>query len=148
MSAHQHRLYHQVQLAAHELKKLADRALAHTGLTTAQVAVLAAVAEGSPLSQRAVAARLGVNESAVTAMSRRLVDLGLLAREHAEADARLRLLVLTPSGRAALTRARRSFAGVNAAADRALSAAEVATLADLLARLRAAAAGADDDVDV
>lgn len=147
MSAQQHRLYHHLQITAHELKKAADRALADTGLTTAQVAVLAVVAAEGPVAQRTLAHRLGVNESAVTAMARRLVDLGLLARELEESDARIRLLVLTPPGRAALDRAGSGFATVNAAADEALDPGEIEDLVGLLARLRAVVGGLDPSPD-
>lgn len=140
MSAQQLRLYHHLQITAHDLKKAADRALADTGLTTAQVAVLAVVAAEGPIAQRTLALRLGVNESAVTAMARRVVELGLLSRELDGSDARVRLLVLTPLGLEALDRAGSGFATVNAAADGALDAAEVEVLVALLVRLRAAVA--------
>jgi hypothetical protein len=40
MSASTHRLYHRLQLAAHHLRKTADRAIGDAvGLTTAQVSV-------------------------------------------------------------------------------------------------------------
>ena len=76
MSASKHRIYHRLQLAAHRLQKAADRAvMAAAGITTAQAAVLSIVAADGPVSQRNVARKLGLNESAMTAMIARLRDM-------------------------------------------------------------------------
>ena len=132
-AAHESRLYHQLQLAAHLAKKHADRAVtAGSGLTVAQVAVLNAVAATAAATQRDVAALLGVNESAVTAMVRRLIDSGHLSRT--DRDGRTRLLELTDLGTTATRASARAFAPVNAELAGDLTAAEVHELAD---RLRA-----------
>lgn len=132
------RLYHRLQLASHAAQKSADRAVGSLGVTTAQLAVLAVISADAPMVQRHVAERLGVNESAVTAMVVRLVGLGLVVRQRDRSDRRVRTLSLTPSGRTALADADRTFASVNTAIDRALTATEVEALADLLDRVRLA----------
>ena len=76
MSASKHRVYHRLQLAAHRLQKAADRAvMAAAGITTAQAAVLSIVAADGPVTQLSVARKLGLNESAMTAMIARLRDV-------------------------------------------------------------------------
>ena len=70
MSASKHRVYHRLQLVAHRLQKAADRTvMAAAGITTAQAAVLSIVAADGPVTQRSVARKLGLNESAMTAMT-------------------------------------------------------------------------------
>lgn len=139
MSAAQYRLYHRLQLAAHRLKKAADRTLVGVeGLTAAQGAVLAVIAaEGRP-SQRRVAAVLGLNESAMTAMVGRLMTLGAIERLPSPDDSRAWSLQLTETGLAALQRIETSFATINSELDTILDAAEADRLADYLARIEAA----------
>jgi len=139
MSAAHHRLYHRLQLAAHRLKKAADRALAESdGLTAAQGAVLAVIAsEGSP-TQRRVAQLLGLNESAMTAMIGRLLALGVVERRTSTGDVRAWSLGLTKRGEAALQRIETSFAAINGELDSLLDADDARRLADYLARIEAA----------
>jgi DNA-binding MarR family transcriptional regulator len=47
---------------------------------TAQAAVLSIVAAHGPITQRAVARQLGLNESGMSAMTNRLLSMGLLER--------------------------------------------------------------------
>ena len=95
----QTRLYWRLQLAAHYLQKRADRDLVkRAGITTAQSGVLAVIARGKNVTQKQVASALGLNESAVTAMVRRLLSLGYIDRKVSETDARARLLSLTQRG--------------------------------------------------
>lgn len=136
MSASEHKLYLQLQLAAHHVKKRADRALLQsTGITTAQAAVLAQLANGRTATQRAVAESLGQNESAVTAMVKRLIALGYLTRAKDETDARAWQLAITTEGQSALDSIAAPFADINATFDRALSEGEIAALADYLQRI-------------
>jgi DNA-binding MarR family transcriptional regulator len=112
-TAHEVRLYHRLQLAAHLVKKVADREmLEKTGLSVAQVAVLNAIAAGDGPTQRSVGAALGINESAVTAMARRLVESGLVTR--ARRDGRAHALHLTSEGAAVVREAQHAFRSVNA----------------------------------
>ena len=133
------RLYHRLQVAAHQIKKRADRRLLERpGLTTAQVALLAVVEARGSLTQRAAAAELGLVESAVTALVGRLVDQGLLARRRDPEDGRAWALRPTTPGRRALERASSSFEDVNGRIEDALTAAERAQLAAMLDRLSTA----------
>ena len=127
------RLFHRLQAAAHRLKTRADtRLAAAAGVTTAQCALLAVLDEDGPSPQRAVARRLGFNESAMTPMVRRLLDAGLAARAPAEHDRRVRVLTLTNAGRAALEAAREPFTAVNADIDAALGGLDAHALARAL----------------
>jgi DNA-binding MarR family transcriptional regulator len=138
MSASKSRLYHRLQLAAHRLQKSADRAvLAAAEITTAQAAVLMLVTGGA-VSQREVATQLGLNESAVTAMARRLLGMGLLERVRDEADARAWQLRLSDGGRTALKRIDLPFKRINQTIESVLSPEEIAHFADYLRRMAAA----------
>jgi DNA-binding MarR family transcriptional regulator len=137
MSASKSRLYHRLQLAAHRLQKSADRAvLAAAEITTAQAAVLTLVAGGA-VTQREVATQLGLNESAVTAMARRLLGMGLLERVRDEADARAWHLRLSDDGRTALKRIELPFKRINQTIETVLSPEEIAHFADYLRRIAA-----------
>ena len=138
--AHRERLYHRLQLAAHELRRFADRTLAGTGLSTAQLAVIAVLDAAGPVRQGEVAGQLGLHESAITAMVDRLSRLDLVARVPHPSDGRIRLLQLTEHGAATARRAAREFAAVNLALDRALGADGVTELAAALERVRSLAA--------
>lgn len=143
MSASKTRVYHRLQLAAHRIQKSADRAvLAAAEITTAQAAVLALTSAGAPVTQREVATQLGVNESGMTAMVRRLLDMGLLERVRDEADARAWRLRPSDDGRAALKRIEPPFKRINQTIETVLKPDEIANLADYLKRI----ASAFDDV--
>ena len=138
MSASKSRLYHRLQLAAHRLQKSADRAvLSAAKIRTAQAAVLMLVAGGA-VSQREVATQLGLNESAVTAMARRLLDMGLLERARDEADARAWQLRLSDDGRTALKRIELPFRRINQTIETVLSPDEITHFADYLRRIAVA----------
>src|SRR5947207_9341051 len=143
MSASKSRIYHKLQVAAHRLQKSADRALlAAAAINTAQSAVLSivsgeVVARGS-VTQREVARQLGINESAMTAMVTRLCGMGLLDRERDTDDVRAWSLKLTDEGRATRKRVEQPFRRVNQTIETALTATELARLADYLSRIAAA----------
>ncbi len=139
MSASKTRVYHRLQLAAHRIQKSADRAvMAAAEITTAQAAVLALTSTGEPVTQREVATQLGVNESGMTAMVRRLLDMGLLERVRDEADARAWRLRPSDEGRAALKRIEQPFKRINQTIETALAPDEIAHLADYLTRIATA----------
>jgi DNA-binding MarR family transcriptional regulator len=139
MSAQKARLYHRLQIAARRVQKAADRAvLAAAEITTAQAAVLAVVAASEPVAQRTVADKLGLNESAVTAMVARLMKLDLIERARDESDARAWRLRLSRPGRQALKRVEKPFQEINDAMEAELSSAEIVQLASLLTRVGAA----------
>jgi len=123
MSSSEHRIYFLLQRAAHCLKKEADRnLLSAAGLTTSQAAVLMLVAESSHATQKTIAVKLQQNESAITAMTARLLRDGFVARTRDPDDARSWSLRLTPAGKKALGKLRKPFAEINAAMDGALGA--------------------------
>jgi DNA-binding MarR family transcriptional regulator len=143
MSASKLRIYHRLQLAAHRLQKAADRELlAAGGVTTAQAAVLAIVAGAGATTQRDVARQLGLNESAVTAMTARLMRAGLMERKRDEADARAWRVTVTREGRAVLKRIEEPFGRINRTLDSVADGDDLTRLAGMLTRI--ATAFADD----
>jgi DNA-binding MarR family transcriptional regulator len=136
MSAQKLRLFSRLQLAAHHVKKTADRHIDDAiNLTAAQAAVLSILANDKGHSQHEVAKILGINESAVTAMVNRLVRHGYIVRERSESDKRAWNLLLTDEGRAALLSARTAFDGINRIIEQELTKQEVEQFADYLERL-------------
>ncbi|HKK53264.1 MAG TPA: MarR family transcriptional regulator [Myxococcota bacterium] len=136
MSASRARLYHRLQIAAHRLRRRADGALLEAaGVTTAQAAVLSLVADRGSCSQREIAQALGQQESAMTAMVRRLIEAGLIVRIRDERDGRAWRLSLTPEGRTALEAARGPFAEIDRALEEALGPDDLPRVAEALKRL-------------
>lgn len=136
MSANQYRLYLRLQLAAHQLKKHADRALLDSAsITTAQAAVLSILKNEGQASQRTIADALGQNESAVTAMVKRLLKLGYVERARSDLDGRAWVLTLTEGGMIALEQVSEPFLDVNTILDDVLDRGEAAKLADYLDRI-------------
>ena len=130
------RVYHRLQLSAHRVQKLADRSLLTTAdITTAQAAVLAVVAGSDKATQRDVAKQLGLNESAVTGMVTRLLNLDLLEREPHDTDTRAWRLALSKNGRAALKNIEKPFGAINARIESVLKEDEITRLADYLERI-------------
>lgn len=139
MSASTHRIYHRLQLAAHRIQKAADRALlAAADITTSQAAVLSIVAAQGTVTQRTVAKQLGLNESALTAMTNRLLSHGLLERLRDEADSRAWRLELTKDGAAALKKAEQPFRRINQQLDSILGPDGADHFGGLLQRISAA----------
>jgi MarR family transcriptional regulator, organic hydroperoxide resistance regulator len=100
--------------------------------------VLMIVAAEGPVTQREVATRLGINESAVTAMTQRLLGMGLLERARDEADARAWRLRISNDGRAALKQIEQPFRRINQTIEAALTPEEIVQFADYLKRIAAA----------
>jgi DNA-binding MarR family transcriptional regulator len=138
MSASKSRLYHKLQIAAHRLQKVADRALlAEAKINTAQAAALAVIGAQGSATQRDVAGQLGINESAMTPMVGRLLEMGLLKRVRDEDDVRAWRLRLSDDGRSALKRVEQPFRGINQRIEAVLTAEEIMQLADYLKRIAA-----------
>ncbi|MBO6504769.1 MAG: winged helix-turn-helix transcriptional regulator [Kordiimonadaceae bacterium] len=130
------RLYMALQKAAHAFKKRADAALlVAADLTTAQSAVLVAIYAEEGATQRTVALALGLNESALTAMIRKLINRELIVRERSKADARAWSLGLTESGRKALAAVSDPFSRINDRIDKAMGPSDVRELGRLLSSL-------------
>lgn len=103
MTARNLRFYSRLQIAAHVLKKSSDRRLLEVaGVTTAQMSALGIIASEETTTQTRLAAELGLNDSAITAMVRRLIDLKMVARVRDDKDGRAWLLKLTKTGVAAV----------------------------------------------
>jgi len=129
-------LFFQLQLAAHRLRKVADRRVtAETGLTTAQAAILYIVAARKNVMQKEIAKRLGQNESAVVAMANRLTRLGYLSRRRSDVDPRTSMLNVTAKGMRELQVAKRPFRELDNMLDKVFSPAELDAISLLLTRL-------------
>lgn len=68
------------------------------GVTTAQMSALSIVNAEEAITQTRLAKALGLNDSAITAMVRRLIDLEMVERVRDDTDGRAWLLKLTRSG--------------------------------------------------
>jgi len=131
-----HKLYFLTQRVAHVLKTCADAELAAAAnLTTAQAATLAVIAERAPVAQNEVARELQQNESAITAMVRRLEKLGYVTRSRSQEDGRAWALSVSSKGHAALDATRPAFGKINDLIDRHVGAGQAAALARSLAAL-------------
>ncbi|MEO9635836.1 MAG: MarR family winged helix-turn-helix transcriptional regulator [Parasphingorhabdus sp.] len=136
MSASKLRLYWRLQLAAHFLQKQADRdLLKDADITTAQFGVLSAISNGENVTQKDIANVLGLNQSAITAMVRRLMNLSYVERQDSQTDGRSKTLTLTSDGQNVIKNTRSPFRKINKRIESSLSEAEIANLADYLERL-------------
>jgi len=128
-----HKLYFLMQRVAHVLKTRADAELASAAnLSTAQAAVLAVIADREPVAQSEVARDLQQNDSAMTAMVRRLDKLGYVERSRAPDDARAWALSVSRKGHDAIAASRPAFGQVNDLLDRHMSAEQAEDLAQSL----------------
>jgi MarR family transcriptional regulator, organic hydroperoxide resistance regulator len=115
------RIYLLIQRVAHRLRIWADRrCLDAAGITTAQAGVLFVLVDRPKTTQRELAAELGLRESAVTAMTRRLLDAGLVERHASPTDHRAFPLSLTRRGERAIDAVRPVLDDFNAALRRTL----------------------------
>lgn len=100
------RIYSRLQIAAQLYRKVADRQLVETaGLTAPQLGVLTRVGAAKALNQTSLARDLRLNDSAITAMVRRLIGMGMLEKTRSESDSRAFVLKLTEQGQSAIDRA-------------------------------------------
>ncbi|WP_454199346.1 MarR family winged helix-turn-helix transcriptional regulator [Nocardia sp. Marseille-Q1738] len=114
MARDPYRLIGRVQQVAHSFRKRSDRLLIDAaGVTTAQAGILAVVADDPGCSQREVAQRLRLGESALVAAIGRLASAGLVERRTSEHDPRAAALFLTPRGVTTATRAQQTFGVIN-----------------------------------
>ena len=129
-------LYHQLQLAAANLRAQADRAaIAASGVSGAQAGALLAIAAKPGSTQRAVAMALGQGESAFTTMVARLVSAEMVCRQHDPQAPRAWALTLTPKGEEALDKVKEGLLAMNQLIAQALSPKEQAVLTEALSRL-------------
>ena len=136
MSASKRRLYWQLQLAAHFMQKQADRGLIKdSGITTAQFGVLSVIANGDEVTQKDVATRLGLNQSAITAMVRRLMKMGFVDRMGSRTDGRTKILSLTKEGQAIFKNTSSPFRKINQQIEATLDSEEIELFADSLEKI-------------
>lgn len=84
---------------AEVLGALMQRGVAERGLTTARAGVLWALFHGGPMTQRALAGRLGVTPRNVTGLLDALQEAGLVVRQAHPTDRRATLVSLSEEGR-------------------------------------------------
>ncbi|MFK7987115.1 MAG: MarR family winged helix-turn-helix transcriptional regulator [Sandaracinaceae bacterium] len=95
-----HRFFYLLNLARHRVFKHADRvAQEELGLSAAQLGALTVIGARPGRSQRELAQTLGYNESAITALMRRMREAELIERTPSVADRRVRTIDLSPKGR-------------------------------------------------
>ena len=129
MTARNLRFYSRLQLAAHALKKNSDRQLLEVaGVTTAQMSALVIVASEKTATQTKLAAELGLNDSAITAMMRRLIDLKMVTRVRDDKDGRAWLLKLTETGAEAVKKTETIVDQTSAKVDELLGKKTIATV--------------------
>lgn len=104
-------------------------------LTQKQTGVLWLVISNAGVAQGAIGSALGMDRATMMTLVDRLEARGLLRRVRSTADARRRELHATPAGRRVMAKARRRIARHEANAKRLFSAAELATLQQMLQRL-------------
>lgn len=86
-------------MAAHRLDKAANQVLIEAaGVTTSQASVLITIRENPDIRQNLIAMKLGLNESAITAMINRLIGMELVVRNRSDQDARAWELRVTEKG--------------------------------------------------
>ncbi|WP_075183553.1 MarR family winged helix-turn-helix transcriptional regulator [Pantoea sp. 1.19] len=92
---------HLLHLTAHAWRQAIARRLKETGLgMSSWLAVSTLAASDAPLTQKALAERLGLEGPSVVSLVNRLVSQGWLQRVQPAEDRRKRLLVVTPAGMA------------------------------------------------
>ena len=79
----------------------------------AQIGVLRRVASDKEMNQTRLARELRLNDSAITAMVRRLIGLGMLEKARCRNDSRAWVLTLTQDGEQALARASEHALAIN-----------------------------------
>jgi len=136
LSASKNRIYFLLQRTAHKLKTEADAALAEAGgLSTAQAAAMSIIAKSSPVTQKFIADTLSQRESAVAAMTARLLKAGYITRSRSTSDARAWELKATDLGRQALANMRQPFDRINATLDECMDSEDTDKLARSLIKI-------------
>ncbi|WP_245721530.1 MarR family winged helix-turn-helix transcriptional regulator [Nocardia crassostreae] len=125
------------QLGTHAAQRFSER-IAEIGLTPPEAGILRLIAANPGLSQRALAAELGVVPSRVVALIDPLDRKGLIERRRSAADRRNHELHLTPEAGRLLARLATVAMAHEAALTAPLTDAEYLQFADLLTRLAAA----------
>lgn len=120
--------------ASRALTRLYDEALAPSGLTTTQFAILRTLVRLGPSSVTALARATGHERSAMTRNLRPLADTGYVLIGDGP-DQRSRATSITDAGRAAITRAEPGWQRIQARVEADLGAADHARLHSLLGQI-------------
>jgi DNA-binding MarR family transcriptional regulator len=124
------------QVGAHAAQAFAKR-IASLAVTPAHAGILRILKMHSPLSQRELAAKLGIHASRLVAILDEMEKAGLAVREPSVKDRRVYLLRITEKGLETLKEIGLLYQEHNAAITAALSDAERDTLTSLLERIAA-----------
>lgn len=103
-----------VKKAHLRLQRLADDALDPTGLDRREYAVLRVLIANEPLSQQALAALLGVDQTTMVAVIDSLEAKAAVTRRPDPADRRRNAVQVTPEGHAAFRRALAAYTAAEA----------------------------------
>ncbi|WP_433492002.1 MarR family winged helix-turn-helix transcriptional regulator [Nocardia grenadensis] len=148
MARDPYRLIGRIQQVAHSLRKKSDHLLIDSaGVTTAQAGILSVIADDPGCSQRDIARRLRLGESALVTAMGRLRGAGLVERRVSDQDPRAAALFLTAQGRETIGRAQETYGVLNGLVLEALGVDGRARLAELLDALDSAVASFPDRPD-
>jgi DNA-binding MarR family transcriptional regulator len=118
--------------AARLFARAMDRRIAHLGLSSGQLPVIFALADGGSLSQKALTEAAAIEQPTMAATLARMEKAGLVTRTADPTDRRRSLVQLTPSALAQVTEVQQAVADVNEAALAGLSPADRKTYLRLL----------------
>ncbi|GCL61277.1 MarR family winged helix-turn-helix transcriptional regulator [Pseudaquabacterium pictum] len=113
------------------VSRLYDAEMAQAGLKTTQFSLLSHVLSLGPIAPSALAERMGMDASTLTRNLRPLVDKGWVLQGPG-ADARSRLITITPTGTAKQAEARQHWKRAQLALNARLGTAQVAQLHQLM----------------
>lgn len=113
------------------VSRLYDAEIAHAGLKTTQYSLLSHVLTLGPIAPSALAERMGMDASTLTRNLRPLMDKGWVLQGPG-ADARSRLITITPSGTAKHAEARQHWKRAQLALNARLGSTQVARLHQLV----------------
>lgn len=123
-------------LLARRWRRALDAQLAELGLTSAVwVPLVHLHRSGGGITQKELAQRVGVEGASVVRLIDILVRQGLVERRIDQADARARLIYLTPAGAAEMPRIRARLTDAEAELLQDLDDAEIGIVLDCLARI-------------
>ncbi len=100
-----HRLGYLLKHAQQQLMQAAAPAMAPFGIDGRELAVLAVLGAGAPLSQQEAAEQLGIDRTTMVAHVDALEDKGLVERHRSPRDRRKNIVELTPAGQKCLREA-------------------------------------------
>ncbi|MGW0003469.1 MarR family winged helix-turn-helix transcriptional regulator [Nocardia grenadensis] len=148
MARDPYRLIGRIPQVAHSLRKKSDHLLIDSaGVTTAQAGILSVIADDPGCSQRDIARRLRLGESALVTAMGRLRGAGLVERRVSDQDPRAAALFLTAQGQETIGRAQETYGVLNGLVLEALGVDGRARLAELLDALDSAVASFPDRPD-